>query len=45
MRRRTIDEEEVSGGILLPTAGEVADDAVDIGGGRHEHVDRVEARL
>jgi hypothetical protein len=32
-------------GILLPTAGEITNDAVDVGGGRHEHVDRVEARL
>jgi hypothetical protein len=45
MRRRTIDEEEVRGGILLLSAGEIADDAVDVGGGGHEHVDRVEARL
>jgi hypothetical protein len=32
-------------GILLPSAGEIADDAVDVGGSRHEHVDRVKARL
>jgi hypothetical protein len=31
--------------ILLPSAGEITDDAVDVGGGRHEHVDRVEAWL
>jgi len=43
--RQTIDEEEVCAGILLPSAGEIADDAVDVGGGRHEHVDCVEARL
>ena len=43
--RLTIDEEEVRASILLPSAGEIADDAVDVGGGGHEHVDRVEARL
>jgi hypothetical protein len=32
-------------GILLPSAGEIADDAVDVGGSRHEHVDRVKAGL
>jgi hypothetical protein len=45
MIRRTIDEEEVRAGILLPSAGEIADDAVDVGGGGHEHVDRVKAWL
>src|SRR6266851_1163876 len=44
-RGRTIDEEEVRTGILLSPAGKIADDAVDIGGGGHEHVDGVEARL
>jgi hypothetical protein len=42
---RTIDEKEVGTSILLPSSGEIADDAVDVGGGRHEHVDRVEAWL
>jgi hypothetical protein len=45
MSRRTINEEEVRGGILLLPAGEIADDAVDVGGGGHEHVDRLEAWL
>lgn len=45
MNRRTIDEEEVRGGILLPSAGEITDDAVDVGGGGHEHVDGFEALL
>ncbi len=45
MSRRTVDEEEVRGGILLLSAGEIADDTVDVGGGGHEHVDRVEAWL
>jgi len=35
----------VRASILLPSAGEIADDAVDVGGGGHEHVDRVEAWL
>jgi hypothetical protein len=45
MNRQTIDEKEVRGSILLLSAGEIADDAVDVGGGGHEYVDRVEARL
>ena len=42
---RTIDEEEVRASILLSSTRKIADDAVDIGRGGHEHVYRVEARL
>jgi len=44
-RGRTIDEEEMGAGIVLSPTGEVADDTLDVGGGGHEDVHRVEARL
>jgi len=42
---RTIDEEEVRASVLLSSTGKIADDAVDVGRGGHEHVHRVESRL
>jgi hypothetical protein len=42
---RTIYEEEVRASILLTSGGEIADDAVNVGGSRHDHVHRVEALL
>lgn len=44
-RGRTVDEEEMGAGILLSPAGEIANDTVDVGGGGHEDVHRVEAWL
>jgi len=44
-RLRTIDEEEVCPCILLSSTRKIADDAVDVGRGGHDHVYRVEARL
>ena len=44
-RGRTIDEEEVRASVLLSSTGEIADDAVNVGRGWHEHVHRVESRL
>jgi len=42
---RTIDEEEVRATVLLSPTGKIADDAVDVGRGGHEHVHCVESRL
>jgi hypothetical protein len=44
-RGRTVDEKEMGAGILLSPTGEIADDTVDVGGGGHEDVHRVEAWL
>lgn len=42
---RTIDEEEVRASVLLSPTRKIADDAVDVGRGGHEHVHCVESRL
>jgi hypothetical protein len=42
---RTVDEKEMGTRILLSPTGEIADDTVDVGGGGHEDVHRVEAWL
>ena len=44
-RGRTVNEEEMGAGILLSPAGEIANDTVNVGGGGHEDVHRVEAWL
>lgn len=44
MERRAINEEKVSGSVL-PSAGEVLDDALDILARRHEHVEGLKLGL
>ena len=38
----TINEEEVRGGVLLLAVGEVTDDSVDVLGGGHHDIHRLE---